>query len=313
VLKASGVETGTPTLSKGQVPRNHTQDGPALKTQGRPRGSQNPSQKGSGAPCVWGAGRGQQQYLTLIQANPDTCSTATRLEELDALFWRKHRADIIGLQEVRRLWDNRSGTTCNGGRYTLFHTAATPDSNLGVGIMVRTQLVPTIMSLKLLGPRLLIAKFRGEQRNLTVTVAHAPTAAATEEDRTQFYELMDDSATTSTSSMDTHVVLIDANAGPGQSRDGWDKIMGPHGVPFPRDVNTDPNCVAFSKYCYDHDLCIGHTWFAHKKSHKYTFYPNSAHLGPPKDIDHVLIDGRSSSCLEDVRTDRGLPTQGRPA
>ena len=53
--------------------------------------------------------------------------------------------------------------------------------------MVRTHLVPTIMSIRLLSPRLLVAKFRGAQRHLTVYVAHAPHSDASSEDREDFY------------------------------------------------------------------------------------------------------------------------------
>ena len=81
--------------------------------------------------------------------------------------------------------------------------------------------------------------------------------------------------------MDTTIVLIDANAGPGNSRQGWEHILGPHGVPYPKDVNTDPNCIAFNSYCYSNNLQVGHTWFAHKIRHKRTFYPNAANTGQP--------------------------------
>ena len=130
------------------------------------------------APFIWGAGARQQQYLTLATANPDTCASCERQEELDAFFGAKTRADIIGLHEVRRPFNNRFGTTPGGGKYTLYHTAcemlSNGSPNLGVGIVVRTHLVSTIMSIRLLSPRLLIAKFRGARRNLTVYVAHAP-------------------------------------------------------------------------------------------------------------------------------------------
>ena len=94
----------------------------------------------------------------MITANPDTLAYDTRLEELDALFWAKTRADVIGLEEVRRYFDNRFGTTCGGGKYTLFHTACDVLSsgapNLGVGIMVRTQLAVSYTHLTL--PTLLL-------------------------------------------------------------------------------------------------------------------------------------------------------------
>lgn len=92
-------------------------------------------------------------------------------------------------------------------------------NNLGVGILVRTHLAPTIMSLRLLGPRLLVARIRGAQRNLKVIVAHAPCADASDADRDAFYHELDD-VTTAALDMETRVVLIDANAGPGHTRQG---------------------------------------------------------------------------------------------
>ncbi len=41
------------------------------------------------------------------------------------------------------------------------------------------------------------------------------------------------------------------------------------------------------------------------KRHKHTFYPTSTG-GPPKDIDQILIDQRSHSCLEDVKAMPGV-------
>ena len=82
--------------------------------------------------------------------------------------------------------------------------------------MVRTHLVPTVMSFRLLGPRLLVAKFRGAQRNLTVYVAHAPHSKASDEDRQAFYTDFSE-ALSDRNEMDTRVVLIDANTGPAEN------------------------------------------------------------------------------------------------
>ena len=107
--------------------------------------------------------------------------------------------------------------------------------------MVRTHLVPTIMSLRLLGPRLLIAKFRGAQRNLTVYVAHAPHSKASAADREAFYDAFSE-ALADRNEMDTKVVLIDANTGPGEWRAGRSHIIGPHGIPFTKkDLDKDDN------------------------------------------------------------------------
>ena len=114
--------------------------------------------------------------------------------------------------------------------------------------MVRTHLVPTIMSMRLLGPRLLVAKFRGAQRNLTVYVAHAPHAGASDDDRQAFYTDFSE-ALSDRNEMDTRVVLIDKNTGLGEWRDGRSHIVGPHGIPFAKKgSNKDDNHFQFNHF-----------------------------------------------------------------
>ena len=75
--------------------------------------------------------------------------------------------------------------------------------------MIRPHLVPTIMSLRLLSPRLLIAKFRGAQRNLTVYVAHAPHSGASDDDRQAFYTTFSE-ALSDRNEMDTKAAVTQA-------------------------------------------------------------------------------------------------------
>ena len=134
--------------------------------------------------------------------------------------------------------------------------------------MVRTHLVSTIMSLRLLSPRLLIAKFRGAQRNLTVYVAHAPHSDASPEDREDFYTTFSE-ALSDHNEMDTKVVLMDANTGPDEWRAGRSHIVGPHSTPYAKkDLETDDKDVQLNYFCWNHNLCVGHTWFSigHHKS-----------------------------------------------
>ena len=102
--------------------------------------------------------------------------------------------------------------------------------------------------------------------------------------------------------LDTRVVLMDANTGPDKGGAGREHIIGPHSIPYAKkDLDKDDNHFQFNYFCYDHNLCVGGTWFQHKESHTLTFYPNAAHTGEARDMGHVLIDGRSSSNLQDVR------------
>ena len=137
--------------------------------------------------------------------------------------------------------------------------------------MVRTHLVPTIMSIRLLSPRLLVAKFRGAQRHLTVYVAHAPHSDASSDDREDFYTTFSE-ALSDRNEMDTKVVLMDANTGPGEWRKGRSHLIGPHSIPYAKkDLDTDPNHFQLNYSSYEHNLCIGHTWLQHWEPQKLTF------------------------------------------
>ena len=132
--------------------------------------------------------------------------------------------------------------------------------------MARTHVVPTIMSIRLLGPRLLAAKFRGAQRNLTVYVAHAPHSGAFGDDRQAFYTDFSE-AFSDQNEMDTRVVFIGANTGPGEWRDGRSHIVGPHGIPFAKKgLDKDDNHLQLNYFCWNNNLCVGHTWFRHRES-----------------------------------------------
>ena len=105
----------------------------------------------------------------------------------------------------------------------LFHTTCevlfTGAPNLGVGIMARTHLVPTIISTRLLGPRLLPAIFRGAQGILVVYVAHAPHSGASWHDWEALYTAFSE-ALSDRSRMGIKVLLIDTNTGPSERRTG---------------------------------------------------------------------------------------------
>ena len=140
--------------------------------------------------------------------------------------------------------------------------------------MIRTHLVPTIMSIRLLSPRLLVAKFRGAQRHLTVYVAHAPDSDADPNDRIDFSTTFSE-ALSDRNEMDTKVVLMDANTGPGEWRKGRSHLIGPHCIPYAKkNLDKGDNHFQFNYFCWNHNLCVGHTWLKHKESQKLTFYPN---------------------------------------
>ena len=100
------------------------------------------------------------------------------------------------------------------------------------------------MSIRLLRARLLIGKFRGTPRNLTVYVAHAPPSGASSDDREAFFYTTSWEALSDSNEMDTKVVLMDGNTGPGEWRDSRSHLIGPHGISFfKKGLDKDDNHV----------------------------------------------------------------------
>ena len=121
-------------------------------------------------PTLWGPGRSQRQEVQIATANFDTLRPLGRLAEVDLLL---HNAsiDFCGIQEGR-WFDNTSLTQ---DHYQFLLSKATKQGTGGVGLAIKHSLLPTLMAYRLIGPRLLWARFRGRARHLSVIVAYAPT------------------------------------------------------------------------------------------------------------------------------------------
>ena len=146
--------------------------------------SQRRSKPPSGRPALWGPGRAQRRNLVLASANPDSLRACGRLGEFDQLL-HSAKVDIAGIQEARWFDD----ATIDQPHYHFLLTKATASGQQGVGIAIRQPLLPSLMAVEYLGPRLMWARFRGKARNLSLIVAYAPTNAydTSEEERDDFY------------------------------------------------------------------------------------------------------------------------------
>lgn len=90
----------------------------------------------------------------------------------------------------------------------------------------------------------------------------------------------------------------DINAKVGSQNEGWETIMGPHGI-----GEMNQNGEMFADLCLQHDLVIGGTIFSHLNIHKITWI--SPDNRTKNQIDHITISRKWRTSLLDVRSRRG--------
>ena len=99
-------------------------------------------------------------------------------------------------------------------------------------------------------------------------------------------------------SSESLVLLGDFNAHVGIDNAIWKGVIGQHGDPG---INKNGTCLL--QFCATNGLCIMHTFFQHKRIHKYTWYSDS--LGQRFLIDFCIVSVDLFCTVSDVRVKRG--------
>ena len=97
---------------------------------------------------------------------------------------------------------------------------------------------------------------------------------------------------------DLGIVLGDFNAKVGCDNSNWSRVMGTHGLGVMNEIGS-----RLVEYCAENDMIIGGTLFQHKSIHKYTW--TSPGGNTRNQIDHIMIYGKWTRSLLDVRSFRG--------
>ena len=132
---------------------------------------------------------------------------------------------------------------------------------------------------------------------LTVIICYAPIEDAEEADKDTFYDQLQ-AVTDEVPIHDLLIVLGDPNARLGNNNIGRHRVMGKHGIGTIND-NRERLC----HFCNEKNMVIGGTLFQHRDIHKTT--SNSPSGATKGQIDHILINGKWRSFLQDVRAYRG--------
>ena len=211
----------------------------------------------------------------------------------------RYNIQILGLCETR--WLNFGEEKIQNIKLIYSgHTQNDASHTYGVGLMMSEQAQKSLISWEPHGPRLLEASFKTSEKDikLRIIVCYAPTDAAEDEIKDEFYEKLESITRRSNSNKDLLIVLGDLNAKVGSDNTGYERIMGKNGV-----GDRSDNGERFLQYCQVNNLVIGGTIFPHKTSHKVTWESPGNRV--QNQIDHITISRRFRRSLHDVRSKRG--------
>nr|XP_022322883.1 craniofacial development protein 2-like [Crassostrea virginica] len=140
-------------------------------------------------------------------------------------------------------------------------------------------------------------RLKAKCQNFTIIQCYAPTNDADEEDTDNFYERLQ-LTLNNTPKRDIKIVMGDLNAKIGNNNKNRERIMGKHGI-----GEMNENGLKLVEFCEANELVIGGSLFPHKNIHKTTW--ESPDGKTKNQIDHIMINQRWRSSLQDVRVMRG--------
>jgi hypothetical protein len=146
-------------------------------------------------------------------------------------------------------------------------------------------------------PRLCKIRLRGNFFNYSLINVHAPTEDKDEDEKGLFYEDLH-SLYASCPKNDIKVILGDFNAKIGKE-DEYRPTIGKYSL---HDVTND-NGQRLILFAVEHGMVISSTLFQHKRIHKMTWRSPDGETF--NQIDHIMIDSRHMSDIQDIRTYRG--------
>ncbi|XP_065356710.1 uncharacterized protein LOC135951064 [Calliphora vicina] len=167
----------------------------------------------------------------------------------------------------------------------------------GVGILVNNRFRKAILDYKFVNERIMMMRFKGTGRNLTIVQCYAPTEDATSDAKDAFYDSLTNAIGTIMKN-DMKVLMGDFNAKVGAENTDLQHIMGVHGI-----GTMNNNGERLVELCGVNEFKIGGTLFPHKHCHKVTW--RSPDNKTENQIDHICVSAKWSNCLCDVRNRRG--------
>ena len=203
------------------------------------------------------------------------------------------KPSIIALQEIR--WTGRG--TLEKREANIFYSCSEERHEFGTGFVVHRQLKHLVIGFTPISPRLSILRIKGKFSNYSIINVHAPTEESEDEEKGQFYELLE-RAYDNCPGHDIKIIAGDLNA-----QVGTEQIFRPTIGPHSKHTISNDNGIRIILFATSRNMIVGSTLFPHRGIHKGTW--KSPDGKTVNQIDHVLIDARHKSDLLDVRSLRG--------
>lgn len=213
--------------------------------------------------------------------------------------FRKNNLKILGITEARIPGIDKLQTSTGE---SLLHSGLPPECKAAAGVcfLLSPSAQRSLLDWHGISERIIVARFRASPKNMTIVLAYAPTLDSKLSKKRDFYTQLDRTIDTEVPPTDIIILMGDFNAQVGSDNNGWEKVMGKHGI---LKSQMNENGTMFANLCNRYGLVIGGTLFTHDDSYKHTW------ISPKKpyrtQIDHIAISQQWKSSLNDVRTNIG--------
>ena len=236
-----------------------------------------------------------KEKLKIGNWNVRTMNQIGKLQQVENEFL-KYNLDILALSETRCKGIGKE--ILDQGIIYIYSGRADGVGREGVGMMMTPRAEKALTEWRAVNSRLLLAKFKSKQCNMSIIVCYAPTNDSPEERKDEFYEELQ-SIIDEIPERDMKIVIGDLNAKVGRNNQGIENVMGVEGL----GEVANENGAHFISFCSANNLIIGGTFFKQKDIHKYTW---TSPCGNYKNqIDHIAINKERRRTLRNVRSYRG--------
>jgi hypothetical protein len=205
--------------------------------------------------------------------------------------------DIVGIQETK--WPGEGELKSQDGKHTLIYSGRNDNvRRQGVGLALSENAYANLLEFEHMSERMCRARIKCEFYNLSVVCAYAPTNDAEEDEKDDFYEALEE-CYSNLPGHDMKIVIGDLNAKVGREKALFGDSIGVDSL----HATSNENGIRLGSFAVATQMVIGGTIFKHKDIHKGTW--KSPDGQTTNQIDHILVDMRHRTGLQDVRVKRG--------
>ena len=167
----------------------------------------------------------------------------------------------------------------------------------GVVIIMKKGMEKYLMEWKPVNSRIIQARLKGRQTNLSIIQCYAPTNDSNDRDKEAFYEQLQ-ATLENVHRRDLLLVMGDLNAKVGSDNMNFERVMGREGCGL-----QNENGERLVEWCAFNNMIIGGTLFPYRNIYKLTW--TSPNGRDQNQIDHLMVNSMWRRSLLDITVKRG--------